>query len=149
MENKSKLLPAWRAWLTPSGAVVMGVCFFLPWARFSCSGWNFSVSGADLGGALWLLPVAAVIILAAFFALKGRKREQISLLITLLATVIAVIALSWKLISIATGPKPAFGLIKPHDVGFRLDLGGIGVVLGLVGVIFGGGSRSPKKDSHI
>ena len=103
------------------------------------------MSGADLGGVLWLLPVATVIILAAFFIFNTKNRIPLFQGIALGAAVMAVAALVWKLADIISAPKPAFGLIKPHDVGFRLGIGGIGTMLGLVGAILGCRRKQPHK----
>jgi hypothetical protein len=126
-----------KTWLTPSGAAVMGVCFFLPWAKFSCTGLRAEVTGADLGGALWLIPAMAAVILAACFVLRRMGMNRAASWINLIAVVITLTALVWKLISILTSPQPAFGLIKPEHVGFRIGIGAIGTVVGLVGVLIG------------
>jgi hypothetical protein len=122
----------YRAYLTPSGAVVIGICFFLPWAHFSCTGVRVSVSGAGLGGILWLIPIMAMVIVAAFFHLQKKGKFREARLIILTAIGLALIALIWKIVAILNAPKPAFGLIKPEHVGFRLGIGAFGTLMGLM-----------------
>src|SRR6266850_4909198 len=47
--------------VTLSGAILVLVCFFLPWIQMSCGGFKDSQSGYDLAhgghGSLWLIPL--------------------------------------------------------------------------------------------
>jgi hypothetical protein len=127
----------YKEWLTPSGAAVMGVCFFLPWANFSCTGLHARVSGADLGGVLWVIPLLAATIFAVFFVLRKRGFDHIIRWMVLGTAAIILLVLVGKIIAILTAPKPAFGLIKPEHVGFRLGLGAFGTLAGLAGMAGG------------
>lgn len=61
-----------------SAAVIVLICFFLPWVQVSCGGAKESLTGLDLARAdavlLWLIPLltAAVVI----FGLLRRTREK-------------------------------------------------------------------------
>lgn len=53
--------------LTASGALIVLVCFFLPWVQVSCGGAHDTSTGVDLarGGdnGLWLIPLLMVVII--------------------------------------------------------------------------------------
>jgi hypothetical protein len=125
----------------------MVICFFLPWAHFSCTGVRIHISGAGLGGILWLIPAMALAIIAAFYAFhqKGKIRE--ARLVILAAAGLALFALMWKIVAIINAPKPVFGLIKPEHVGFRLGVGGFGTLAGWVLTLIGIPLK-PEKDAN-
>lgn len=77
------------------GGLVGLVCFFLPWG--SCQG-NDPASGADLGGATWLVFFAAGLIAASvhYFGTKGEleKAKPIVILCSVVAIFILVLRYS-------------------------------------------------------
>jgi len=63
--------------INTSGAIIVLVCFFLPWVQVSCAGAKDTMSGLDLArdghDLLWFVPVLmGVLILSAIV----RRREQ-------------------------------------------------------------------------
>jgi hypothetical protein len=126
-----------KSYLPPAAALVGGICFFLPWAQFSCMGKTWRISGANLGGALWLVPLIAAFMVAAFVYFYKVKRPEKSRLVFLIGAAAALLIIAYKIIRLVTGPKPLYGLIKPEHVGFRILPGGIGTMLGFLAALVG------------
>ncbi len=59
--------------LTPAGAAIAFVSFFLPWIQISCLG-RSSYSGMDFGGIYWIVLLMSLAIFGAFFLLRKKKR---------------------------------------------------------------------------
>ncbi len=73
---------------TVSAALVVLICFFLPWIQVSCGGTTDAASGVDLARdgnrALWLIPLLMLVVLS--FALKlWKERDQLFSLVSLLS----------------------------------------------------------------
>jgi hypothetical protein len=67
-----------------SAALIVLVCFFLPWEQVSCGGASDSLSGLDLArhdyGLLWLVPLLMLAVLVvAFLRRRGEARRLFSL----------------------------------------------------------------------
>ena len=79
--------------LSISAALIVLICFFLPWVQVSCGGSQDTVSGIGLAreghGELWLIPMfmLAVILVNAMAAL--RERHVVSALVNLLAGLVS------------------------------------------------------------
>ena len=65
-----------KAFLSPAGAGLVLICFFLPWVRVSCAGKEMIISGHTLGGVFWLVLGAAALSLAAFFYFHKRQKPK-------------------------------------------------------------------------
>ena len=61
-------------WVTPFGAGVAVVCFFLPWGRASCGGVSHEFSGTNSGAVLWGVPILCGLVLALFLSFHRRKQ---------------------------------------------------------------------------
>lgn len=62
--------PNLAIWLSPAGAILILICFLLPWLEVSCSGKKIIGSGlffAQKAAPLWLIPTFAVLVLLLFF----------------------------------------------------------------------------------
>ena len=69
---------AGKLFISPAGALLVLICFFLPWVKVTCVGSEFSYSAADgeLGGILWLGFVAAIgIISLSVLGIWWKKSE--------------------------------------------------------------------------
>ena len=62
-----------------SAAVIVFICFFLPWLQVSCAGAHDSLSGFQLArnedALLWLVPILTLAVIA-FNALRAWKEES-------------------------------------------------------------------------
>ncbi len=145
MEQKDK-----KRFLSPSGAGIVAVCFFLPWVKFSCSGTTSYASGAKLGGGFWLVFAAAVIIIGAFFYFKSINQIQKSKPIILLSSIIGLCVIIYKYISFASGTDTGFGRITPDEVGLEIQFGGVLTLIGLIISLIGTSFLTPEnRDTDI
>ena len=126
-----------KPFLPPAAALVGGICFFLPWAQFSCMGKTWRISGANLGGVLWLVPLIAALMAAAFIYFYKVKRPEKCRCVFVIGAVAALLIMGYEIIRLATSPKPLYGLVKPERVGLRILPGGIGMVLGFLAALVG------------
>ena len=73
--------------VTLSLALIILICFFLPWIQVSCGGSEDRLSGVDLARdhhGLWLIPVLMLVILMVSLAKSWMKRRESSAVVTLL-----------------------------------------------------------------
>ncbi len=126
-DNLGKL----SVFLTPAGAGIAIICFFLPWVRVSCGTITVEASGGRIGGILWLVLAAALIILAAFIYRYFRQRRDLFKLklITLLSGGAAIIIMIYKFISAFAGDGAD---IRLSDFWSVIRFGAIGELLGLL-----------------
>ena len=74
--------------INTSGAIIVLVCFFLPWVQVSCAGAKDTMSGLDLArdgqGLLWFLPVLmGALILSAIVRVRREQNKAFALASTL------------------------------------------------------------------
>src|SRR5947209_16026717 len=70
--------------INTSGAVIVLVCFFLPWVQVSCAGSKDTMSGLDLArdglGLLWFIPVLmGALILSAIVRIRREQNQAFAL----------------------------------------------------------------------
>ncbi len=128
--------------LSPFGAALALVCFFLPWGELSCFPVHITRTGAQIGGPLWLVFGAAIAILAAaaiFPCLPllgpriGRARcMAMKQGIVLAAALVGIVGLIATQIRLAAGYGTILGRIRPSDLGAEIGIGGPGTVIGMV-----------------
>ena len=121
-----------RIFLTPSGAIISIICFFLPWVRFSCMGVVKNASGADLGGSFWLVFVAAIAILLIFFLFKNRNELHKAKPLIIISSLIALGVILFQYIRFSAGENTDFGRVRPQDIGLSIQFGGIGTLIGFI-----------------
>ena len=74
--------------INTSAAIIVLVCFFLPWVQVSCAGSKDTMSGLDLArdgqGLLWFVPVLmAALILSAIVRIRREQNKAFALASTL------------------------------------------------------------------
>jgi hypothetical protein len=72
--KKSKIAPT-----IFMGAIIVLICFFLPWMEVSCEGNQASFAGVKIAQkypSLWLVPLTMAGIILSFYRLKRKLREQ-------------------------------------------------------------------------
>jgi hypothetical protein len=78
---------------TVSLALIVLICFFLPWVQLSCGTSNERLSGVDLArdgnNSLWLIPLLMVAVLLVPLARAWRERVDISALVSLIAGLVS------------------------------------------------------------
>lgn len=141
-------LKKFNIFLTPAGAGIAIICFFLPWVRVSCGTITVEASGARIGGVLWLVLTAAVVILAAFIYLYLRRRRELFRvkLIASISSATAIIIMLYKFISAFAGDG---GSVRLSDIWPVIRFGAIGEFLGFIMAMGGsmtiGSNRTIEK----
>lgn len=126
-KNDSKVI------LTPSGAGIAAICFFLPWMKISCMGETKYVSGADIGGILWAVFIAALLIIMAVMFYKNKNEIHKAKAVVSISSLAALLIIFFKFGHFfILGEETALGRIKPKDVGMTIHIGSIGTVIGFI-----------------
>jgi uncharacterized membrane protein (UPF0136 family) len=75
--------------VTVSFALIVLICFFLPWIQLSCGASEDRLSGVDLARdnhhGLWLIPVLMALVLILSLARNWKERQELSAITTLIA----------------------------------------------------------------
>ena len=129
--------------LTVSVALIILVCFFLPWVQVSCGGAHDTSSGVDLarGGdnGLWLIPVLmVVIILLGVLRLFATQRTVFGL-ISLLSGLVSIYLMNHERLRFAD----TSGLIAVRLTGWFW----LGLLSSIAVTVLGAGTilRSPRS----
>ena len=79
--------------LTNSLAVIILICFFLPWIQVSCGASQDRLAGIDLArdghNGLWLIPILMLVILFVGLARRWKERRQTAAVVTLVSGLLA------------------------------------------------------------
>lgn len=132
-----------KALLTPAGAAIAMISFFLPWIRISCLG-KSSYGGYQFGGIFWIIFAMAALILIAYFALKLLKRLNLLRFIVIGCVIIATIVVVYGCLTVAGGKRILLIRLGPDDVNLRLHVGSYGTILGFI-MALGGVIPIPLK----
>ena len=130
IENKS-------VFLSPAGALIALICFFLPWVKISCSGIEQTASGSQIGGELWIVFAAAVVILGAFYLFRNLKQLDKARPVVILSSLSGLAVLLFKFLKFATPQETEFGTITLKDIGSSIQFGAVGTVIGLIMALIG------------
>lgn len=133
----------WSLWLTPSGALMAAVCFFLPWGRFSCFGIERRASGAETGGWLWLVFACAVLAGAAVVVGHQLRRLELGRAAAFGAALLGLLFLIWQAIEFSSGIRTPLGRIRPSQAGIDPAFGLLGTVGGLLLALVGAVNVAP------
>ena len=110
--------------VTLSAALIVLICFFLPWIQVSCGATRDTASGVDLarGGShgLWLIPLLMLTLLFFGLAKAWRERHDFSLLFSLVSGLVSAYLMNRERLKFEDGT----GLIRVGVTGwFWLGLG--------------------------
>jgi len=123
-----------RSFITPAGAAMVIICFFLPWVQFSCGPYTQSVTGLDVASrgdsTLWLVLFAAVAALGAYFFFKAQHRVAKSKPFVIICSLVGLAVMLYKSIEFSSGQQTVFGRITPRDLGLSPQVGALGTFLG-------------------
>jgi len=132
---KSSFREYFIGWLSPSGAILILTCFFLPWLEVRCSGKKIIGSGltfANQAFPLWSIPILALVVILLFIwyqrglPLKWfRIGSIVSASFGLFIMVLTYIGIEKKL----------SGFIIRKITSHQIKIGLIGTVIGFVLVI--------------
>lgn len=149
MSSKSDSKISFLPWLTPAGALVILICFFLPWLEVHCSGKKIIGSGftfAQEAVPLWLIPLFAVLALLLFFwYLKGLSLKWFKILLVSLAG-LGILMMIFTYISIE---QKLSGFLVRRITSHQIKSGLIGTVIGFLLIILSAfGIRAPKSSTE-
>ncbi len=135
---KRKLLK----YLCPIGALMSGICYFLPWVKVSSI---YSLSGIERGGALWILIALILVIVTSFIvALLGRRSARYALMAASILGVMMMIAVFyrvWTAEILFVDVKSIFDVkLQPAGIGMSA-----GYIFAFVGSMF---MRNSKTDDE-
>ena len=120
-----------KAFLSPAGAGLVLICFFLPWVRVSCAGKEMIISGHTLGGVFWLVLGAAALSLAAFFYFHKRQKPKNARPFLLASAILALGIIIYKYNAIVRDPNIPF-YVPASAINVNIKLGAVGTVIGLL-----------------
>jgi hypothetical protein len=126
-----------KTFLTPAGAIIALICFFLPWVKVSCAGRVKNVSGAEVGGIFWLVFVAALAIIVAFFYFRSKRQLEKSMPVAILGSLFALAVMFIRYISLSCGQKSVFAKAGSKVINCTIQVGGIGAIIGFILAIIG------------
>lgn len=73
-------------------ALIVFICFFLPWVQVSCGSSTSRLTGVDLArdghNSLWLIPLLMLIVLVVAVSRAWKERRQISALVPFIGGVV-------------------------------------------------------------
>jgi uncharacterized membrane protein (DUF485 family) len=126
-----------KLFLTPAGALIVLICFFLPWVKVSCAGRVKNVSGAEIGGIFWLVLVSALAIIVAFFYFRSQKQLEKSRPVAILSSIVALAVIFIKYTSLAWEQKSVVAKAGSKVIDCTIQLGAVGTVIGFILAITG------------
>ena len=119
---------------TTTAALIVLICFFLPWIQVSCGATKDTASGIDLArdgsGALWLIPLLMLALL--FLALRvWKERRELSTLVSLVSGLVSAYLMNRERLKF----EDSSGLLRVGVTGwFWLGLGSAVVIVLLAAV---------------
>ena len=123
-----------NALLSQSGAIIAAVSFFLPW--IGCD--NQTISGADMGGVLWIVFIAALIILGSTIYFKNLGILEKSRPIVITSALVAIGLMLYEYIKIKNNELSGF-------LDFDIKFGSISTLIGFILALFGSNNLESKK----
>lgn len=142
---KSLIVP----WLSPAGALMVLVCFFVPWLEVRCSGKKIIGSGFSFAAdefLLWLIPVCALLTLIVFWWLRNRT-SVIGLKIGLITT--AALGILMMVMTYLSIEQKMSGFIVRTLTNYHIKPGLLGTILGFIIIIAAAiFSKPPVKEQE-
>jgi hypothetical protein len=126
-----------RIFLTPAGAFIALICFFLPWVKVSCGRTTKYFSGPGIGGIFWLVLIAALVMMVAFFYFRNKNQPEKSKYVAIIGSIIALVAIYIKYISVVYGQNSLLVKAGSKVVRFKVQIGAIGSIFGFILILIG------------
>jgi uncharacterized membrane protein len=129
-----------KSFISPAGAALAVICFFLPWMKVSQCGISQTVSGSGIAVAdnsFWLFPLMGIISITAYFACKNRKQLWRARPFIYGSSGFALFLLFYKYYSIPSAPEFMGQRITAADLGITVGIGIYGTIIGFISAIIG------------
>jgi multidrug transporter EmrE-like cation transporter len=133
--------------ISPAGAGLVAICFFLPWLKVSCGSKDVTLSGSGIGGAFWFILGLVVVALIAYFMFREKIRTMHLRSILLTCALGSAGIIVYKYFAVVNDPDIPF-YVPSSMIKFELRPGSIGVFLGLLMLSAGAllvGDKKGKK----
>jgi hypothetical protein len=119
-----------RRRVTTTAALIVLICFFLPWIQVSCGATRDTASGVDLARdgshGLWLIPVLMLALLFFGLAKAWRERHEFSLLFSLVSGLVSAYLMNRQRLKV----EDSSGLIQVGVTGwFWLGFGSSALIV--------------------
>ena len=137
-----------KAFLSPSGAGIVLICFFLPWVRVSCGSKTMIISGHSLGGVFWLVLGAAILTLISFAYFHRRQKIKNAAPFMLASAAVALGTIIYKYILVIRNPEIPF-YVPASAINIDVKLGAVGTLLGLLMIAVGSIILGPPGAKNI
>jgi hypothetical protein len=140
-------------WLTPAGSGIALICFFLPWVEFSCGSVKGTISGAEMGGVMWVVFVAALLSLLAYYYFRNNDELDRAKPVVVLSALVALAIIVYRYFNYKSGINCCQGgaeqlgaipaiheLMGNADIpefGFSFQFGAYGTVIGFITSLVG------------
>lgn len=144
------------SFISPSGAAIALICFFMPWIDVSCNAFGSKVAGKSASGgdlarldeSLWLLPLLAIGIIGAFFVFKTQRKTWQARPFIAICAGLALVFMTYKDVNLGVDYKQGWDFTIGSEwntgVYFQPRFGIFGVVLGFIGALIGCAFMSRK-----
>ena len=121
--------------INQSAAIIVLVCFFLPWEQVSCGGARDTLTGMDLArdqAALWLVPLAMMVAIVIGLSIL-RKQPEMFAIVSMICGAVAAFLMNRERMRV----NDEAGVIAAQLTGwfwlaFILTLVGIGTAIGVL-----------------
>ncbi len=121
------MYPKNKIFLSPVGGIVAAICFFLPWVKVDC--FPQAATGADIGGILWIVFIAALVVIGSFFYYRQQNHIEQSKKIIMIS--------SWSALALLLIRYISFAGSDYGKIGFTLQYGIFGVIIGFIASLVG------------
>jgi hypothetical protein len=138
--------PRFPELLSPAGAGIILICFFLPWLKVSCGSKDIIVSGWSIGGILWLIFACAFAMLAGYVILRNLVKVFLLKGILIFCTALSFAVIFYKYVTAVNDPDIPF-YVPSSMINFKFRPGAFGMAFGLLMSAAGAFliGRSPAK----
>lgn len=137
METQNSTNENGLSYVSVIGSAISLICFFAPW--IGCS--DKTMSGADIGGEMWIVFGTSAISLMAFFFFKSVKTLSKAKIIILISSLVGLGFMLFK-----------YYKFQNNNYGFEIKWGSIstlvGMLISLLGVAFLTDEVQPEKANN-
>ena len=125
---KKSILP----WLSPAGAFIILICFFLPWLEVKCSGKKILGTGftfANEATPLWLIPIIALLVMLLYILYRNGLSLNWYRIGNLIAAGLGIVMMVLTYISIE---QKLSGFFIKRITSYQIKFGLPGTLIGLL-----------------
>ena len=129
-----------------SAALIVLICFFLPWEQVSCGGARDSLSGLDLArhdyALLWLVPLLMLAVLVVAFLRRHGEARHLFSLVSIVSGGLTTLVMNTERLRV----NNAAGIISAQITGWfwLAFLSAVAIVVSGFGMLFRAGDKQPS-----